>query len=573
MGKEEQFFNDIKKRMLAKYPRFGAEVAQASLSFRTDLPSQTAATDGKNIYFDPDFMAELSEDERLFVIAHEMMHIKFEHMYRMLDKDGKRRDPRLWNIATDAIINANLERDGFTIKEGAINMPEALDYSAEEFYEKLLKEQEEKRKAQQQENFQNSQSQSGSGKGNQDEQQSSEQQGSGQQNESQQQENPQSGENGSQNQTQNNQQNGNNDAGANENEQDGRALQSNNDFTADDHSLWEEALNKRLQEQNSQKQNEKQGQQNNAQESNERQEQDKNQRKQPSAKNLFNKFKHMLNGKQEDSKKYEKSQKEEKSQPKNEDNQQNMSDLPKEAVKNIVARDYEARDYNERDEFQQNRVEKRERAKQNFAKFRSEEMKNIDSGLSMSDIGTAESILDWKMLLRREVEKNETIWSQRRSVAENNYAYRLEDYDDEDEAETEVMIDVSGSVPDELVISFVRQLKHIIKSSKLKIGFFADYATTEFVEIKKERDIDQLKIARPGFGTNYDSAVRAFSNKHEVNKIVFTDGDFGNMPKQDLKGKNVIWLVYYNRDFNPCCGKVIDVYEKDFVNTVIARDR
>lgn len=47
-----------------------------------------------------------------------------------------------------AIINANLERDGFTIKEGYVNMPEALDYSAEEFYQKLLQEKEKKEQEQ-----------------------------------------------------------------------------------------------------------------------------------------------------------------------------------------------------------------------------------------------------------------------------------------------------------------------------------------------------------------------------------------------------------------------------------------
>ena len=38
----------------------------------------------------------------------------------------------------------------------------------------------------------------------------------------------------------------------------------------------------------------------------------------------------------------------------------------------------------------------------------------------------------------------------------------------------------------------------------------------------------------------------------------------GTMPKPDLKDVNVIWLVYSNRNFNPCCGKVIFVSEKDF---------
>lgn len=43
-----------------------------------------------------------------------------------------------------------------------------------------------------------------------------------------------------------------------------------------------------------------------------------------------------------------------------------------------------------------------------------------------------------------------------------------------------------------------------------------------------------------------------------------TDGYpcLGTMPKEDLKSENVIWLVYGNRDFNPCCGKVINITEK-----------
>ena len=97
----------------------------------------------------PNYFESLSENERIFIIAHEIMHIKFMHMFRLKDKDGKKRDPDLWNIATDAIINANLERDGFTIKEGYVNMPEALNYSAEEFYQKLLEEKEKKQNEQQ----------------------------------------------------------------------------------------------------------------------------------------------------------------------------------------------------------------------------------------------------------------------------------------------------------------------------------------------------------------------------------------------------------------------------------------
>lgn len=124
---------DIKRKMLAKYPRFGGEIAVANIEFKDNLPFHTAGTDGKNIYVDPNYFDSLSENDRIFIIAHEIMHIKFMHMYRLTDREGNKRNLELWNIVTDAIINANLERDGFIIKDGYVNMPEALNYSAEEF--------------------------------------------------------------------------------------------------------------------------------------------------------------------------------------------------------------------------------------------------------------------------------------------------------------------------------------------------------------------------------------------------------------------------------------------------------
>ena len=190
---------DTKRKMLAKYPRFGSEIAVASIEFKDNLPYHTAATDGKNIYVDPNYFASLSENDRLFTIAHEIMHIKFMHMYRLKDENGVKRDLKLWNIATDAIINANLERDGFRVKEGYVNMPEALNYSAEEFYQKLLQEKE--RREQEQNNNQNCNQEQGDGQeqDNQQESKQSEEQNNQRENrQNQEQENEQDNENAGQ---------------------------------------------------------------------------------------------------------------------------------------------------------------------------------------------------------------------------------------------------------------------------------------------------------------------------------------------------------------------------------------
>ena len=112
MSANTDLIYNVKRKMLAKYPRFGSEIAVANIEFKDNLKYHTAATDGKNIYVDPNYFASLSENDRLFTIAHEIMHIKFMHMFRLKDKSGVKRDPELWNIATDAIINANKSANG-----------------------------------------------------------------------------------------------------------------------------------------------------------------------------------------------------------------------------------------------------------------------------------------------------------------------------------------------------------------------------------------------------------------------------------------------------------------------------
>lgn len=487
MGINADMIYDVTRKMLVKYPRFGSEIADANIEFRDDLPFHTAATDGKNIYVDLNYFESLSEDDKLFTIAHEIMHIKFMHMYRLKDKDGKKRNLNLWNIATDAIINANLERDGFTIKEGYVNMPEALNYSAEEFYEILLKEKENQQKAQ--ENQEQNQGDSGE--------------------QSQDNENKESNQNGKGgNQEGKQEQNENPSDGNSEGKKTGKENEQPS-HQGDDHSLWEEAFR-----------NQQQG------------------------------------------------QKADQKQEKNEaEKQKEIDGQPQMTI-------------DERGEFEDNRQEKRERFKARREKTK-HDIRGMqeEESIKLGSIGESRENIDWKTLLRREVEKTETIWSQKRSIAENNYAYRLEENDIEDEAETEIMIDVSGSVNLDLVKAFLRQIKPILKQSKLKVGCFNE-RFWGLVDIKNERDIDNFTIPREARGSSawtedWDLAVRSFTKKKEINKIVFTDGYPcpGTMPKEDLKRENIIWLVYGNKAFNPCCGKVINITERQLEQLhLVSRD-
>ena len=461
---------DTKRLMLLRYPRFGSEIASANIAYKSDLKYHTAATDGKNIYFDPEYLAKLSESDRLFLIAHELMHIKFAHAFRLEDKNGQKRDPDVWNEATDAIINANLERDGFTIKEGYVNRPEALKYSAEEFYQLLLDEKKAKKSEQQNSNEQGNQNQKENG--------DSQGQSDGQNNDN---ENSQEQSNSQGSQSSDN---------------------LNNDESqhiGDDHSLWEEAFERR-----------KKG------------------------------------------------------------NQSKDSSSPSQNEGKQLEDDSQTQNFDEREEFSSNREERITRAKENLERMKNDMLSgsNFSEKTNLGSVGESAEEFDWRLLLRREVEKTETIWSQRRSIAENNYAYRLEENDIDDEAETEVMIDVSGSVDLDLVRAFLRMLKPILKESKLKVGCFNE-KYWGMTEIKSVTDIDNFEIPSGARGhsawtEDWDLAVRSFTKKREINKIVFTDGEPcpGTMPKDDLRNENVIWLVYGNKNFKPCCGTVIQITSK-----------
>ena len=119
--------------MIALYPFFGSIAADVEYQETEDIKS--IKSDGRNIFYNPKYMSCLSAADQIFVLAHELCHIAFEHTAR-----GKGKDPMIWETATDAVINQMLKRDGLDIIAGGIDYPEAIDYDAEQYYEILLKE-------------------------------------------------------------------------------------------------------------------------------------------------------------------------------------------------------------------------------------------------------------------------------------------------------------------------------------------------------------------------------------------------------------------------------------------------
>jgi predicted metal-dependent peptidase len=75
----------------------------------------------------------LTGPERRFVIAHEILHAALRHDTRLDD-----RDPWLWNIATDYVINGWLVKMALgRLPDGGLHDPQLTGWSAEEVYDRL----------------------------------------------------------------------------------------------------------------------------------------------------------------------------------------------------------------------------------------------------------------------------------------------------------------------------------------------------------------------------------------------------------------------------------------------------
>ena len=505
----------LKRKMLVKYPFFGSVVANVDYKENKDIP--TAGTDGETIYYNPEYLDELSVEEQTFVFSHEVCHIAFNHILR---SEGK--DHELWNIATDGVINQFLKRDGLKLAPNVVDMAEAINYDAEQLYEKLLQEKQQRQQQSGQGNIeqnqqgnqqQNQQKTNGSSQGGNNQQQPQSQQDNG---ETQNQESKQQNSGGSQvennHQQSQSQQQCNSGSGSSKEQENqsqehscgesGKCVQkedkSKQDVGHDTHSMWEQAVKKRKEQQE----------------------------KTNKQKSLLDK----LLGTNKDKKDKEKNELEKK-----------QEDLENMGEKNA---------------FKKNRDVKKkqlEELKESILKQASKAGNSTNSDIrTVNDIGYAKPLIDWRYILKEAI-KYDVDWSYQNATIENGVVSA--NLEEQPFPETEIVLDTSGSINEVLLRNFLRECKNILKHSKLKVGCF-DTKFYGFTEIRTEEDLENMKFLGGG-GTNFDVAVNAFSRRVE-NKIVFTDGE-ASMPKMTL---DAVWIVFGNKKINPKCGKVINITQE-----------
>jgi predicted metal-dependent peptidase len=106
--------------------------------FARFVPSQQtpyAATDGKDIYFNPDYLRSLPPTQQDGLLLHEVLHAALMHVLRRGVRDAE-----LWNIAADIVVNGIILQQGvFDLPPGGLRVPKLEHLSVEEIYELLLK--------------------------------------------------------------------------------------------------------------------------------------------------------------------------------------------------------------------------------------------------------------------------------------------------------------------------------------------------------------------------------------------------------------------------------------------------
>ena len=99
----EQEVQRFRMTLLRKMPFYGDVVMR--LPFAANPAIRTARTNGYQIEYSPRFLAGLKPEQRSYVLMHELLHVILMHCGRCLD-----RDPELWNVASDMVVNHTLDR-------------------------------------------------------------------------------------------------------------------------------------------------------------------------------------------------------------------------------------------------------------------------------------------------------------------------------------------------------------------------------------------------------------------------------------------------------------------------------
>ena len=133
-----------KARLMLQHPFFATLLIRTPVLAQTHsvggMPIELAATDGQNIYYNPEFLAKCSVEDVMAVLVHEVGHDSLMHSLRL---GSRNRD--LANQAMDHAINLMLEDQGFkapnSVPGGWLADPQYKSMNWERIYDDLRRKQ------------------------------------------------------------------------------------------------------------------------------------------------------------------------------------------------------------------------------------------------------------------------------------------------------------------------------------------------------------------------------------------------------------------------------------------------
>jgi len=454
--------NELKAKFLVRFPHFKEIFKRVNVYI--DDTASTAYTDGYDLYFSSEYMSSLSEEQQLFVFAHELLHVALEHIPR-----SKGKNPKNWNLATDAVINAYIKSCGIAAPDKLVDIKDALNYSAEQIYEKLQKQDEENKKEPKKTNAEDSGKKGGG---------------------AEEVESPDSKPNDDEDKEEKdgkNQSDGKDDKDKKDEDDKSDGSQSGKEDENpgfDDHSHWKDGL-----------------------------------------------------------KRHEKEEEEKENGLDNDDEKK----------------------IDERDEFKKN-DNKKNKEDDDYIKDNGDNEPTYggDSYGGGAGGGTRNkpdeleptNMIPWQQLLKESVRID---YDYDGSNLEEEDGILITPFEPVERPKTEIVIDSSGSITEDLIKNFLCECLGIIENTETDIGFFGS-KFSGFTRVRDKNDIENIEIY-DGLGTDFNAAVGAFTNRAE-NKIIFTDGCAPN-PKEYC---DAIWVVVglYKHEINPPGGTVIYITGEEY---------
>jgi len=122
--------------LIARYPFYYGFVVQAPFESTREVDiaaiSMNTKTAKMRLSLNPDTFVKFNLKDRMFILAHEMLHVIYMHTFSPYIKH------EFWNIATDMAINDLLISQGFSLPRNPENHEESIGITSKSVYDSLV---------------------------------------------------------------------------------------------------------------------------------------------------------------------------------------------------------------------------------------------------------------------------------------------------------------------------------------------------------------------------------------------------------------------------------------------------